>query len=194
MVLHGLHLLRPTLFLSGQLLHKHKRAKNLSFARIKSSATGRILYSTCISQSKCSSSFRICSLSCLMSLDLSMAFEFTWRIKMRVVICSLIWYSFSMVNKYIKKNAFSFFGGKKTKTKTPVTCSQDSSRLSFMLASRLFSSSTSLISFLRSACKRQRFGISRKHVGAAPFQDCGNNASVPAFYAAQRCWVHIQTA
>lgn len=33
-----------------------------------------------------------------------------------------------------------------------VTCSQDSSRLSFMLANRLFSSSTSLISFLRSIC------------------------------------------
>lgn len=122
-------------------------------------------YRTCISQSKRSSSFRICSLSCLMSLDLSMAFEFTLQIQTRIIICNFsLLRSRPMVNEYEiyywKDQCFRLFMTKKKKSS--VTCSQDSSRLSFMLASRLFSSSTSLINFLRATYKKQQIRISAK--------------------------------
>lgn len=126
-------------------------------------------YSTCISQSKRSSSFRICSLSCLMSLDLSMAFEFTLQIQTRIIICNFsLLQSRPMVNEYEiyywKDQSFGLFMTKffLKKKKGSATCSQDSSRLSFMLARRLFSSSTSLINFLRVTYKKQQIRIGAK--------------------------------
>lgn len=164
-------------------------------------------YSTCISQSKRSSSFRICSLSCLMSLDLSIVFEFTLKIQTRIIISNFsLWYSLPMVNKYKndywKDQRLSSVNAKKKerkrKTKNiqllvhktppdwvscwPVDCSPLQRHWS------VFSEAPTKSSRSQSAQSR------RKHVGSALLNNCRNNTSVPVFYAAQWCWIHIQTA
>lgn len=67
---------RASSYVQKALVSTHEVGRDWTFA---------VAYSTWISQSKRSSSFRICSLSCFMSLDLSKVLEFTLKMSAHIL-------------------------------------------------------------------------------------------------------------
>lgn len=165
MVLHRLHLLCPALLLSGQLLQTQTHRK--SKLRRTHVSRQHLQRTTIHCGKQLASCVHVLWHASMKQTDLCVLY-LHFRIQSFIQLANLLSELLHVVGlvqdvrvhlEGTCKNVFVFIliyicdaGHQGRQRDDLATCSQDSSKLSFVLANWLFSSSTSLISFLRSIC------------------------------------------